>query len=199
MPSLLKAARAAPVLDRLEVEARERARLIVAQAAEDASRLRAQAEAQRDAVRLEAVEAGRQEGLARTAAALTRIAEEKERRLAGLERELAEVALAVARKLVGETLAAGPERVVGIAREALARARSRREVVLRVHPEDAALLGPEQPRLAALLERAPGLVLREDPGLERGGVVVETEAGRVDARIEAQLALLERAIAEGLP
>jgi type III secretion system HrpE/YscL family protein len=199
MPSILKAARVAPILDRLELEAKERARAIVAQAAEDAAKVRAQAEAEAEARRREAVEAGREEGRAAAAAVLAEIAAAREQRLSGLERELAEVALAVARRLVGEGLALQPDLVVAVALEALEPVRTRREVVLRVHPADAPLLRAQQPRLAALLERAPGLVLREDPALARGDVLVETEAGRVDARIGAQLALLERALGQETP
>jgi type III secretion protein L len=36
--------------------------------------------------------------------------------------------------------------------------------------------------------------VREDAALARGDAVVETEAGRVDARVETQLAALARAL-----
>ncbi len=49
-----------------------------------------------------------------------------------------------------------------------------------------------------MLAHAP-LEIREDAAIERGGVVVETEAGRIDAGIEAQLDALARAFAEALP
>lgn len=194
MQSILKSARSGPLIHRFELEAKERARVLLAEAAAMAARIRAEAEAARDEVRRAAADAGRSEGLAAAAVALADIAAARERRLAGLERELAEVALAVARRVVGRALALEPALVVELAREALAPVRARREVALRIHPGDAPLLRTELPALAALLERAPGLVVREDPSLRRGDVVVETEAGRVDARVAAQLTLLERAI-----
>jgi len=201
MPSILKAARSAPVVHRIEIEAKERARLLLASAQADASRVRADAEAAREAIRSAAVEAGRAEAFAAAGAALAAVAAAKEQRLAAIERELAEVALTVARALVGRALALEPSLVLSLAREALAPARTRLEVVLRVHPSDAPLVRAELPALAALLERAPGLGLKEDPALARGDVVVETEAGRVDARVVAQLQLLEQAVAraEGQP
>jgi flagellar biosynthesis/type III secretory pathway protein FliH len=194
VPSLLKAARSGSVLDRREVEARERARLVVAHAEEEALRVRTEAEAEREEIRRAAAEAGRAEGLASAAAMLASVATVKEQRAAGLERELAEVAIALARKIVGRALAIEPALVIELARGALQAIRSRREVTLRVHPDDAPLLRTASPVLAALLDRTPGLVLREDAGLARGDVVAETEAGRVDARVEAQLALLEHAV-----
>lgn len=175
-------------------DATARARTIVAEAEAAAERLRAEALAEREALRAEAVEAGRQEGLGRAAAALADAAAERERRLAGLSREVAGLALDVARRLLGRELTGDPAAVVDLAAQALAAARERREVTLRVNPADAPALRSAEGRLGALLLRAPGLALREDPSIAPGGVVVETEAGTLDARVEAQLAALERAL-----
>ena len=142
----------------------------------------------------EAAEAGRQEGLGRAAATLAGAAAERERRLAGLAGEVAALALEVARKVLGRELAVDPEAVVALATAAVAEARERREVALRVSPGDAPALRQSEGRLAALLARAPGLSLREDPSLAPGEVVIETEAGTIDARVEAQLAALARAL-----
>jgi type III secretion protein L len=178
------------------LQASERARAIVASAEEGASRLAADAEADAARLRAEAIHAGRHEGLARAAAMLAGAAEERERRLAPLAREVAGLALDVARRVLGDALAARPELVVELAARALAEARNREVVVLRVAPGDAERVRAAEGRLAALLRRAPGVKIREDAALAAGDVVVETEAGRVDARVTAQLAMLERALAE---
>jgi flagellar biosynthesis/type III secretory pathway protein FliH len=88
--------------------------------------------------------------------------------------------------------------VVYLAARALARARDRREVTLRVHPDDARAARGGEAKLAAILARAP-LAVREDAAVPRGGAIVETEAGVVDAGVEAQLAELRRALEEELP
>lgn len=199
MARILRSAREPAMLDRLELEARDRARAIVAEAEDQAARTREAAEVERDEVLRAAAEAGREDARAHAAAGLAGTAAARGRRLEALEGEVAAVALEVARTIVGEALALRPELVVALARRALERVRSRREIALRVHPDDAPLVQAALPRLAALLERSPGLTLREDPGLCRGGVVVETETGRVDARVEAQLALLERALGDDAP
>jgi flagellar biosynthesis/type III secretory pathway protein FliH len=51
--------------------------------------------------------------------------------------------------------------------------------------------------LSASLIRAP-LESREDRGGGPGGALVETEAGRIDARLETQLAAVARAVEEAL-
>ncbi|GAO03911.1 FliH/SctL family protein [Anaeromyxobacter sp. PSR-1] len=175
-----------------------RARALVDDARAEAARLVEAAAAEREAIRAEAVREGREEGMARAAAALATAGEARAARLAGLEREVARLALDVARQLLGRELAAAPEAVADLAARALARAKDCRELVLRASPADAALLRaePARSRLAALLARPEGPALREDPALPPGAVVVETEAGRIDARVEAQLAALERALEE---
>lgn len=195
MSRILKGDPAAPRrIEGAVFDAAARAREIVAEAEAEAGRIRAEALAEREALRAGAVEAGRQEGIGQAAAALAGIAAERDRRLAGLSREVAGLALEVARRVLGRELAGDPAAVVDLAAQALAAARERREVILRVSPADAPALRASAGRLGALLQRAPGLELREDPSLAPGGVVVETEGGTIDARVEAQLAALARAL-----
>jgi type III secretion protein L len=193
---ILKAGGRHRLLDRLELDARERARALLAEAEAAAAAIRQEAERGRDEALRAASAAGREEGLASAAAVLLQAADERRCRLEGLEREIAAVALEVARKLVGRAVAECPGLVAELALRALEPVRARREVLLRVNPGDAPLLRVEEPRLAALLDRAPGVAVREDPAIHPGDVVVETEAGRVDARLEAQLSVLERALSE---
>jgi type III secretion system HrpE/YscL family protein len=183
-------------IEAAEFNAAERARAIVAEAEARARELLEGAQEERERIRADAAEQGRAEGLARAGATLVAAAAARDRRLAGAEREVVALALDVARKVLGRELAQDPGAVADLAAQALAVARDRREVTLRVNPADADAIRAAAGRLGALLARAPGLDVREDPTVERGGAVVETEAGRVDARVEAQLAALARAIEE---
>lgn len=173
-----------------------RAREILAEAEEGARLIRLAAENDRDRSFAQAAEAGREEGLGRAAAVLVLAEAERERKLAALAGEVAALALDVARRVLGRELAQDPGAVVDLAARALVHARERHEVALRVNPRDAPFVRRAESRLAALLVRAPGITVREDAAVAPGGVVVETEAGRIDARVEAQLASLERALAE---
>jgi flagellar biosynthesis/type III secretory pathway protein FliH len=179
-------------------DADRRVREMVASAREECRRLRAEAEAARGRLVAEATEEGRREGQARAAAALAIAALERDRLLRDAEGEIVALALAVARKILGRELASAPSAVVHLAAAALAEARERRQVMLRVSPKDAAEIRAAAGGLAAALSRAP-LEIREDPALGAGDAVVDTEAGRVDARIEAQLAAIARAIEEAAP
>ncbi len=94
--------------------------------------------------------------------------------------------MAAARRIVGEELVLAPERIVTIVREVLERARRARTVTVRVHPADAGALRRAFGEEGALVE--------EDPSLERGGCVVATELGELDARLEVKLEELARAM-----
>jgi len=179
-------------------DADARVREMVGAAEARARAIVAEAEAARARIAAEAAEEGRGQGLARAAATLCAAAAARDRRLAAVEREVAALALEVARKILGCELAEREGAVADLAARAIAEARERREVTLRVNPADAAAVRAAGGRLEALLVRAP-LALREDPAIPRGGAIVETEAGRIDARIETQLAQLARAVEEELP
>ncbi len=178
-------------------DADRRVREMLASGEAEARRIVSEAEEARGRVLADAAAAGRREGHARAAAALARAALERDRILEEAEREVVAIALAIARKVLGREVRSGSEAVVDLAAAALAEARARREVVLRVSPADAAAIGAARHRLSAALARAP-LEVREDPSIEPGGAVVDTEAGRIDARVETQLEAIARAIEEAL-
>lgn len=183
-------------VDALALEARADARRVVEEARNAAAEARAAAQAEVEAIRSAAERLGREAGRAEAAALLVRAAADRDRLLASLSHEVAGVAVSVARRILGDALAVEPGRVIDLAARALEAVRDRAAVAVRVSPADAARIRGAEPRLAALLARAPGLVLREDAALAPGTVVVETEAGRVDASVEAQLGALAHALGE---
>jgi flagellar biosynthesis/type III secretory pathway protein FliH len=181
---------------RVEREAHDasvRAREIVASARAEAAVIVGGAEAEAEALRAAAAEAGRREGLARAAAVQLEVAAARERRLRAVERELVALAVDIARAVLGRELR-DPDAVADVAASALASARARRQVTLRVHPSGAAALRAASGRLARLVPRAAGVVIEEDAGLAPGDVIVVTEGGQLDGRIESQLDVLRAAI-----
>lgn len=177
-------------------DAARRAEGVLAEARAQAERMAEEALAERERLRAQADEEGLRQGLARAAAVLALAAAERDRLLADARQELLKLALAVAEKVVAREVERGGG-VAAVAEQALSAVRRRRVVTLRVHPEDAATLRREEGRLARLVAGAPALGLVEDRSISRGGVVVETEAGTVDARVETRFGALEAALLEG--
>jgi flagellar biosynthesis/type III secretory pathway protein FliH len=179
-------------------QAGERAAALLACAEAEAAGLRRDACAELEARRAEAEAHGYQAGLARAAAALLEGEARRDAALGAAEDELLDLALELARRLVGERLERAPEAVRGAAAEALQAARGRRRVSLHLHPEAAEALGREVGPLGALAA-LPAVELVADPALGRGDVLVETEAGAVDGRLEVRLAALREALRAGAP
>lgn len=178
----------------LKAEPAEKVARGAAHAAEiSAARILAEARAQAEAV----VEEARQEGLARAAVALARARSEAARLAAEAEPELRRLAVAIAARILGRELLLAPDAVVDIVRQALTEAAARQQVVLRVHPDDAGVLGAARASLASAAVGEAGLAVVVDETVGRGGCVIETEGGVIDARLAMQLAAIERALCEG--
>jgi len=108
---------------------------------------------------------------------------------AGLEQrfheEIIELVRAVCRQLVRREMQLDPSHVAGTVREALAALpMAANDVVVRVHPQDAAVL--EDCLTPAAGSRA--WRIEADPLLERGGCLVTTTSSQVDGRLETRLA-----------
>jgi len=96
---------------------------------------------------------------------------------------LAATALALAGQIVRSELAARPESVAAVAQEALETLMlSARHITLRVHPDDQPLVAEGAGELLA----ARGARLVADSDVARGGCVVESNIGLVDASIETR-------------
>lgn len=93
------------------------------------------------------------------------------------------LSLDVARQVVAGELAARPERILDVVNLALKQmAESTREARLLLNPEDAALV---RPQLDAVLDKNR-LRIVEDVRIVRGGCLIETPQGDIDATLPAR-------------
>lgn len=144
----------------------------------------AQAQAEGHAAGLAAAKAeidALRDALSTTMRALSRPLEELDH---AVEDELLALVQAVARQLVRRELRADPGEVVGVIRAALeALPVTSRDVVVRLHPEDARrvreMLNPESDEMP--------WTIQADPVLERGSCQVVTATSQVDGRLETRL------------
>ena len=167
---------------------------VVTDARQVARELIEAAERSADAVRAQAEREGHAVAQARLAAELVQLAAARDRMLGELQAQGVELALQAAQRIVGQELALRPE----LAREQvvalLARLRRARSVTVRLHPDDHATLGPELAALRTRAQLAGTLALEADAGIARGGCVVQSDIGTLDARVETQLAALQQAL-----
>lgn len=172
------------------VDARARAAGIVAEARTHAAHVVAEARAQAASWRERAESEGLVAGQARAAAVLADAADARDRMLADAASEIPRLAVAVARRLVGRALEADPQIVREMVQSALERVRRARRLEVRVHPDDLAQVQ------SLVLDGERAVTFHADPSIDRGGCVVRTDVGELDARIEAQLAAVEQALSK---
>jgi len=126
--------------------------------------------------------------------ALEELAEFRGRLRERYERELLELALGVARKIVHEEVSARPEIWLGLIRAAVRRIVDRERITIRVPPRLLAFLRDRLPDLRASLDAVKEIDLVEDAGLPDAGCVIESRFGEVNLGIDAQLAAVEQAL-----
>jgi flagellar biosynthesis/type III secretory pathway protein FliH len=98
--------------------------------------------------------------------------------------------------LVGQELALSPAHIRSIVDGELARVRRARAIELHVHPDDRQLLDSTED-MRSRLELAGALRVVEDAQLTRGGCVLITNLGEIDARLETRLELTLEQLANG--
>lgn len=100
-----------------------------------------------------------------------------------LAAQVAEVAILLARQVVRSEVAVHPEQVAALVQEALAATLvSAQQIAVHLHPDDHALVQMHAGEALA----ARGARLIADPSLKRGGCVIDSEAGVIDASIESR-------------
>jgi flagellar assembly protein FliH len=102
------------------------------------------------------------------------------------ERDAVELALALAEHIVAGAIEAAPERIVEVVRGALRRLIDRRRVTIVVNPDDVELVSEQIEALRGELGGIEHATVQADRRVTRGGAVVRTVEGAIDAEISTQ-------------
>jgi flagellar assembly protein FliH len=158
----------------------------------------AKAESDADVLRAAAREEGLREGREEALAALTPAIEalnqaaeavqgDQLARADRLEAHAVDLALFLAEKVLGGALAVKPELVVESVRGALRGIVERERVTVLVHPDDLELVRESMDAVRASLGGIEHCEVQAERRVSRGGAVVRTPEGDVDARFETKL------------
>jgi flagellar biosynthesis/type III secretory pathway protein FliH len=137
---------------------------------------------------------GHRDGIAETTAAAHALAQALDELRAlrhetaeAVERDAVELALALAAKILTGELDARPERVIDVVRGALRRIGDRRQVVVLVDPGDLDVVSAAVNDLRAQVGGIETCDVQADRRVGRGGAVVRTVEGEIDATVKTQL------------
>lgn len=178
------------VVNAEEYDARQRAQEIVEKAQVEAQRIISEAEAKRDEVYSRARDEARAEAQAKAAEEIAKAKIQAGDILERTETEIIDLSLKIAAKVIGRDLEREPDIVVDIVATAMESARAAKAMTIRVNPEDGKLLRDKRPRLMELIGRAIDIAVRDDPEVERGGCIIQTDYGIIDGQLKTQFEML---------
>jgi flagellar assembly protein FliH len=168
----------------------------------EAEQVRAQArlagEAEGRAAGLAAARAQSAQALEALARALQSIEDLRSEVVAAVERDSVELSLRLCEQIVAGAVEVQPERVLDVARGALRRLADRHRVTVVVNPADLELISESVEGLKAELGGIEHCAVQTDRRVGRGGAIARTEAGEIDASIEAQLHSAREIVAAAL-
>lgn len=138
---------------------------------------------------LEAGSARAQAMLGRLAQTIEELAEVRREMIRQTERQMVQLALAIAKRVVRREIALDRDLTQTMARLALERLGDSTAVTVRLHPDDFAAIGSGREEW----DRSHVTVVA-DRDVSRGGCLVESDFGFIDGSIEAQFQELARAL-----
>lgn len=115
------------------------------------------------------------------------------------ERQIVEIALSVASKLLAREVEDNPTTVLPIVKEALSKVTDQNQITIRVNSEDYEMVLMAKRDLHLMIGRENAISVTADHTVSAGGCVIETGLGTVDARLDTKLELVYKAIQEVLP
>lgn len=181
------------VLKNQIVSAREEAARILEEAEEFAAEIRREAQEDAENLRAEAYQDGVEKAVAEFEQNLLDVREIRERVWRETEQDLLRLAIRLTEKILGRELKADKKAVADIVATALQNARQQEKLTIRVNPSDLPTVEKEIENLART-GRTQFLDFIADPRVSEGGCLIESEVGTIDARLETQLRVLERAL-----
>jgi len=107
-----------------------------------------------------------------------------------------EIGIEIARQIVRQELTTSVEPMMRFVKEAIRQAGDARVVRVRLSPEDARRLGGHLSEFRTSALSASQVEIIEDDTLTRGDVEIDTDFGRIDARVSRRLDELQRTVEE---
>jgi len=103
------------------------------------------------------------------------------------EREMIDLVLSVAHTVMGIEVERDPALVQNVILKAVEQIRVREKISIRINQDDMAQAEKTLPEITKIVGDTEKVSFRSDPYITRGGCMVETNIGMIDARLESQL------------
>lgn len=182
-------------IDRLKKQAEQEARLIVDNAQREAQRIEKESYNQ-------GLTKGIREGRRKSEQELSTLIESFKNIIAGVEKIKEEfynshhdmilgLSLEIARKVIHQEVVSNKELILGVLNSALRHAIDREKLEVRINPEDMDLCMQKRRDIIRNIDGIKQIVFEPDETVGRGGAIIASVFGEIDARIEQQFAKVE--------
>ena len=199
---------------RIRQEAEDEAKRLLEEARQQASTLegeiRGRVEKIGEEARAKGAGEGREQGYQEGKAEVQRLIDNLQRIIsAAIERrnliieesetQVINLVLLIAKKVIKVISENQKNVVINNVVQALRKLKSRGEVVIRVNLADLELTSAHIADFMKMVENVKSITVLEDSSVDRGGCILETDFGQIDARISSQLSEIEERILELAP
>jgi type III secretion protein L len=175
------------------VSAQTEATRIVEGAEEFAAEIRREAQEDAEKLKTEAYREGTENALTEFERNLIESREIRERVWRETEKDLLRLSVRLAEKIIGREIKKDDKTIVQIITTALQNARQQEKITVRVNPKDLPTVESETNKYSTG-GRIQFIDFVADPRVLSSGCMIESEVGTIDARLETQLRVLERAL-----
>ena len=103
------------------------------------------------------------------------------------EKEMIELVMSVAHEVIGINTDQDPALAKNVILKAVEQLRLREKMTVRINPDDLAEAEKVKPELSRKVEDIEKVDFKTDSLVTRGGCIIETNIGMIDARLESQL------------
>lgn len=181
------------VLKNQIVFAREEAARILEEAEEFAAEIRLEAQKEAENLRAGAYRDGVEKAVTEFEKNLLEVREIRDRVWRETEQDLLRLSIRLTEKILGREIKSDKKAVADIVAAALQNARQQEKLTVRVNPSDLPVVEKEVEHLTRT-GRVRFMDFVADPRVSEGGCLIESEVGTIDAQLETQLRVLERAL-----
>jgi len=199
---------------KIRQDAEDQAQMILAEARQKAADLENEVKGRVQQTEREAYEKGHAEGhakgyeegkaeVARLVESLhtivTKAIEKRNEIIQEAETQIINLVLLIVKKVIKVISENQKNVVINNVVQALRKLKSRGDVVIRVNLADLELTSEHVKDFMKMVENVKSITVLEDSSVDRGGCIIETDFGQIDARISSQLHEIEERILELMP
>lgn len=143
---------------------------------------------------------GKEEGLASLRDAITTylntsnaMSQEKVKVMKQVEKDVIELSVQIAEKIIGKELSMNPETIVDIVNDGIRKVTDKDTVTIKVSPDDFDYVVSKKELFQQQMPDIKNIVILRDPRMVAGGCKIETSLGYIDSSVSTKLSAIKQA------